>query len=196
MKDFNVANYKKGEILVHMLLELTFLDWKSKVDKMNAAIESSKAKCKWFSCEEFLVGLGLIVGAAEFSPKGVGLFGGKYDEEEDDNYIELWPSISPNPQFEQFMAFSHFKAFRRFLPSIYANESLKGKDLWWEFAGAVDKFNLIRHTKLTCSEWISVDETMCAWRPWHTALGGLPNISFIVRKPKPLGKLKNLLLYF
>jgi hypothetical protein len=110
--------------------------------------------------------------------------------------MELWPSISPNLQFEQFMAFSHFKDFRRFLPSIYANESLKGKDLWWEFAGAVDEFNLIRHTKLTFSEWISADETMCAWRPRTTALGGLPNISFIVRKPEPLGKLKKLITFF
>jgi hypothetical protein len=28
---------------------------------------------------------------------------------------------------------------------------------------------------------------MCAWRPRTTALGGLPNISFVVRKPEPLG---------
>ncbi len=28
---------------------------------------------------------------------------------------------------------------------------------------------------------------MSAWRPRTTALGGLPNISFVVRKPEPLG---------
>jgi hypothetical protein len=31
---------------------------------------------------------------------------------------------------------------------------------------------------------------MSAWRPRKTALGGLPNISFIARKPEPLGKIK------
>jgi hypothetical protein len=196
LKGFNVGNFRKGKILVHMFLELSFLDWKLKVDKMNAAVEASKAKCKRFSCEEFLIGLGLIIGASEFSQKGVDLFGVKKGEEEDDDDLEVWPSISPNPQFEQYMAFSCFKDFRRFLPSIYANESQKETDDWWEFAGAVDEFNIIRRTKLTCSEWISVDETMCAWRPRTTALGGLPNISFIVRKPEPLGKLMKLVILF
>ena len=32
-----------------------------------------------------------------------------------------------------------------------------------------------------------VDETMCAWRPRQTKLGNLPNISYIIRKPEPLG---------
>ena len=86
------------------------------------------------------------------------------------------------------MAFSRFKDFRRFFPSIYADKSRKETDVWWEFSGAVDELNLIRTTKLTCSHWISVDESMCAWRPRTTALGGLPNISFVVRKPEPLGK--------
>jgi hypothetical protein len=32
---------------------------------------------------------------------------------------------------------------------------------------------------------------MCALRPRKMATGGLPNISFILRKPEPLGKLYN-----
>ena len=36
-----------------------------------------KAKCKKFTNEEFLTGLGLIIGSAEFSQKGVDLFGTK-----------------------------------------------------------------------------------------------------------------------
>ena len=56
------------------------------------------------------------------------------------------------------------------------------------FSGAIEEFNEIRTTKLTCSHWISADESMCAWRPRTTALGGLPNISFVVRKPEPLGE--------
>jgi hypothetical protein len=188
LKDFSLANHKKSEILVDIFLQLSFLNWKSKVDKMNREVESSKCKCKKFSYEEFLIGLGLMIGAAEFSQKGVDLFGGKKGEEDDED-LDEWPSISPNPHFEKFMAFSRFKDFRRFLPSIYAEGSRKESDLWWEFSGAIDEFNVIRSTKLICSHWISADETMCAWRPRTTALGGLPNISFVVRKPEPLGKL-------
>jgi hypothetical protein len=44
----------------------------------------------------------------------------------------------------------------------------------------MDLIYLIRHTKLTCSSWISVDETLSAWRPRTTVLGGLPKISFIL----------------
>jgi hypothetical protein len=101
LKDFNIENYRKGEVLVHMFLELTVLDWKSNVNKMNSAVEASKAKCKWSSCEEFLIGLGLKVGVAELPQKGVDLFGGEKGDEEDDNDMELWPYISPNLKFEQ-----------------------------------------------------------------------------------------------
>jgi hypothetical protein len=44
---------------------------------MNNAVSAEKCKCRKFTAEEFLVGLGLLIGAAEFSPKGINLFGGK-----------------------------------------------------------------------------------------------------------------------
>ena len=68
---------ERSDVLVNMFLELSFLDWESKVDKMNSEVEASKARCKRFTKEEFLIGLGLLIGAAEFSQKGVDLFGGK-----------------------------------------------------------------------------------------------------------------------
>ena len=57
------------------------------------------------------------------------------------------------------------------------------------FSSAIDEFNELRKNLLFDSRWISADETMCTWRPRKTALGGLPNISFIIRKPEPLGKI-------
>jgi hypothetical protein len=65
----------------------------------------------------------------------------------------------------------------------------KDTDPWFKFSGAIEEFNDIRRNELCCSLWISVDETMSAWRPRKTATGGLPNISFIVRKPELLGKI-------
>jgi len=120
------------------------------VNKMNIAVIASKAKCKKFSNEEFLIGLEIIIGAAEFSQKGVDLFSVKNIGYDDDNDLNQWPSISPSPQFEQYMAFSRFKDFRRFLPRIFADESKKENDPWWEFLGAVEEFNLIRSTKVIC----------------------------------------------
>ncbi len=67
------------------------------------------------------------------------------------------------------------------------NENLKETDHWYLFCGAIEEFNEICATKLVCSQWIVADESMSAWRPRTTALG-LPNISFIICKPEPLGK--------
>jgi hypothetical protein len=78
------------------------------------------------------------------------------------------------------MPFSRFKDFRRFLPEIHVDESKKESDPWYQFSGAVGEFNFIRQTRVKCSSWICADESMCAWRPRTTALGGLPNISFVV----------------
>ncbi len=89
--------------------------------------------------------MGHLIGAAEFSQKGVDLFGGKKGEESDDD-IHEWPSIKPSPAFEKYMAFSQFIFFCRFFPSIYADMSRKETDVWWPFSGAVDEFNLIRTT--------------------------------------------------
>jgi hypothetical protein len=57
----------------YKFLTVSFLDWKSKVIKLNDAIKKAKAKCKKFSNEEFLTGLGFIIGSAEFSHKRVAL---------------------------------------------------------------------------------------------------------------------------
>lgn len=187
--DFDTLEHKRSEVLVEMFLTLSFLDWKEKVQKMNEAVEKAACRCKKFSNEEFLTGLAMLIGAAEFSQKGIELFTNKDQsvDEDPDNY--QWRSISQSPKFEQYMAFSRFKDFRRFLPAIHADESRKDTDPWYQFSGAIDEFNFIRNTRVECGTWVCADESMSAWRPRTTALGGLPNISFVVRKPEPLGKI-------
>ena len=69
------------------------------------------------------------------------------------------------------------------------DEIRKDSDPCYEFLGLINEFNDIHQSELIGSQWLSLDETMSAWRPRKTALGGLPNISFIARKPEPLGKI-------
>jgi hypothetical protein len=73
---------------------------------MNNAVSAEKCKCRKFTAEEFLVGLGLIIGASEFSLKGVDLFGVKDQIDLDDDV--LWHSISASPHFEH-----RFKDFQQ-----------------------------------------------------------------------------------
>jgi len=94
------------------------------------------------------------------------------------------------------MPFRRFKDFLRFLPSTFVNEHKKETDPWYQFSVAIGEFNEIRLSKSVCSQWIVTDKNMCAWRPRNTALGGLPNISFIIQKPEPLGKKKSKMIIY
>jgi hypothetical protein len=77
------------------------------------------------------------------------------------------------------MSCSRFKDFCRFLPEFWFDFQLKDAGDPW--------CNDIQREGVQASSWKVIDELMCAWRPRTTALGGLPNISFIMRKPEPLG---------
>ena len=85
------------------------------------------------------------------------------------------------------MKLYRFKQFRKYLPFIFENDSLKEVDPWWKFKTAVNSFNAIRKERCISSYLKVFDESMSAWRPRTSKTGGLPNISFILRKPEPLG---------
>jgi hypothetical protein len=74
------------------------------------------------------------------------------------------------------------------LPSIWVDEDRKQLDPWYQFSPAIEEFNQLRAMKVNTSRWMTADESMSAWKPRKTSLGGLPNISFIIRKPETLGK--------
>jgi hypothetical protein len=48
-------------------------------------------------------------------------------------------------------------------------------------------FNAARRDRFTAGLILVLDEIMSAWRPQTTSTGGLPNVSFIPRKPENLG---------
>jgi hypothetical protein len=51
----------------------------------------------------------------------------------------------------------------------------------------VDGFNTNRHDWVAASARKTLDESMSAFRPRTSKTGGLPHLSFILRKPEPLG---------
>ena len=60
-------------------------------------------------------------------------------------------------------------------------------DPWYPVAKLVEGFNNNRAQKIAASFTKVLDETMSPWSPTTTKTGGLPFLSFILRKPKPLG---------
>jgi hypothetical protein len=65
-----------------------------------------------FSQKEFLVGLAVLIGAAEFAQRGCDLFSVKDQLTEDgEEENEAWKSLCAEPHFERFMSFGRWKEF-------------------------------------------------------------------------------------
>ena len=57
-----------------------------------------------------------------------------------------------------------FKDLHHFLLDIFVDEQLKDEDdPWWNFAGAVEKFNQHRQDIVKASSWKMSDESMSAY---------------------------------
>jgi hypothetical protein len=80
-----------------------------------------------------------------------------------------------------------FKEYCKVIAKIWENNEVKDTDPWWEISSAVEEFNQQGQNLVQPSTWMVEDELMSAWCPRKTKTGGLPNISFIMRKPEPLG---------
>jgi hypothetical protein len=66
-------------------------------------------------------------------------------------------------------------------------EGEEGKDPWHMILLMVDGYNKNRNQWVAASVHKVLDESMSTWKPRTSKRGGLPRISFIFRKPKPLG---------
>ena len=63
----------------------------------------------------------------------------------------------------------------------------KQKNKWWRVGRLVQGFNNNRAKTVAASRVKTLDESMSAFRPQSSKTGNLPNISYILRKPEPLG---------
>jgi len=93
--------------------------------------------------------------------------------------------------FGKHMDINTFHAIAEALPFMWGHESLWYKDKrdvpWQIFTPFIDAWN--DKAKKLMSEYniLIMDETFIAWCPKTTKLGGLPNYSYELRKPRGLG---------
>ena len=111
--------------------------------------------------------------------------------------INLWTTVASGfklpPDYGQFIPQAYFNAFVCGFPHLWSPKHLWFSDHvpWDCFLPFVEAFNQKRRDLLK-TVYLLMDESMSAWRPKTTKTGGLPNITFEPRKPKPLGTmLKN-----
>jgi hypothetical protein len=174
-------------------------DWKNKVEKLNKAVDEWNekergAKVKHFSHREFLVAMGIMIAAAGFNCRGCELWSASNRSEENISDPNTWVTINESADFGKYMGENRFKEYRKLIAKIWANKERMDNDPWWGFSEAVDKFNSQRKKLVRVSNWVVADESMSAWCPRKSKTGGLPNISYICRKPEPLGKFDRLIV--
>jgi hypothetical protein len=160
-------------------------DWKAQVVNANKYIKEfndSKAKSRRrihpISHKEFWAFFGiLLVARLEGTPGGnLWKTGGKTEGYKEILNLDL-----------KVMKQYRFKELVTYLPFMWADESLKGTDPWWQIVRAFESFAENRKRTVLSSNDLTVDESMSALRPRTTKTGNLPHLSFVKRKPEDLG---------
>jgi hypothetical protein len=196
LKNINSIMQKASSVilLAYIFFHISFADWQEKLQRLNAAMEAENAKPRsgkkipLFTPDEFCKALGILIAAAGYNCKGVELWR-KVSGECFSSDVSEWPSVIPPPNFDCLMSSNHFKQWQKFIPIIWEDETLQfdgNQDPWWKFAPAISEFNEHRRKIIQHSSMLVADESMSAWVPRTSKTGGLPNISFIKRKPEPL----------
>jgi len=87
-----------------------FKNQKHKVSKLSTAIAAASVKCRPFTEKEFLTGLGILIGAAEFVKRGYDLFSVRDQAADDMDGEENFMSLRGDPHFERYMPFGRWNS--------------------------------------------------------------------------------------
>jgi hypothetical protein len=100
--------------------------------------------------------------------------------------LRMTTPINYGPDGLDIMPHYRFKDIKACYPWAFQDKA-KPEDPWNMVLLFVDGYNKNRHDWVAASVRKVLDETMSAYRPRTSKTGGWPNISFILRKPEPLG---------
>ena len=177
-RDSDLYDYPYGRLLEALWPG----DWRKQKEMLNASMEKTNIemkqprKIKPATDEEWWRFIGIILFAAKAGNGGVNHL---YDKSE--QVLKELPKINLKdimPEYRMKQLLKHFP------DSFHGDDE---SDPWNAVTGIVNGFNQNRADKVAASSTKLMDELMSSWNPTTTKYGGLPNISFIMRKPKPLG---------
>lgn len=157
-------------------------NWRDQMGKVNASIEIFNREkkpnrvIKELTDDEWWTFWGIVIIAAKVGNGGVTHL-----------YNTKVPVIAqlPNVNLADIMPKYRFELLLKFIHEGFSGES--PEDPWNAVLGLVNGFNDNRAQNVAASYTKVHDESMSSYRPTTTALGGLPFLSYILRKPKPLG---------
>jgi hypothetical protein len=157
-------------------------DWRKQKDKLNAKLREENKTGKYQRVmqeaddDEWWNFWGIIFSATVF---GVGGVENLYDKSKE--AVKEWTQVDLTDIMKKY----RFEQLLRFIPFAMSGDDTS--DPWNAIQGIVDGFNANRNHRMAASHIKVFDESMSPWNPTTTKTGGLPFLSFIMRKPKPLG---------
>ena len=87
-----------------------------------------------------------------------------------------------------YMLCYRFNDIKSYFTSAFVSDSkTEADDPWYKIIELFDDFNKTRADVIKSCDLYVLDESMSAFRPRTTATGNLPHLSFVRRKPEPLG---------
>ena len=96
-------------------------------------------------------------------------------------------SLAGKVDFGKYMKLWRFKELKLLLPRTMEDEAKKATDDWWRVRKYMDSFTDHVKDSMYISSLVCLDESMSALVPRTTKSGNLPNLSYVERKPEPLG---------
>ena len=132
--------------------------------------------------KEWWVFLGIVAAA---SPEGAG---GTQMFQASRNYRTATEPIDYGLRGQNIMAQYRFKEIKEAFPHAFDDhDAASESDPWHMISGFVAGFNKNRGEVVAASSTKVHDEGIAAHEPQSTKKGDLPNISYVKRKPQPLG---------
>ena len=152
--------------------------WREQLAKMNEWIRNKESGTfKEVTQDEWWTFWGIVIFAAKVQKGGVDAL---WDKGKNKLLKEL-PSIDMSDRMKRY----RFENIKRVIPIAFHGED--EADPWNPIKTLIDGFNNNRARTVAASYCKVHDESMCSYKPRSTKAGGLPFLSFIMRKPKPFG---------
>ena len=95
--------------------------------------------------------------------------------------------VKPCTDYTKYMGHRRFKDVRTYMCFCFADTNKEGTDVWWQIIGGIDGFNANRKKVVQSPNKKVMDETMSAFFSDTRKTGNLPHLSYVMRKPEPLG---------
>jgi hypothetical protein len=152
-------------------------DWRQQLERMNAGVRAAGNLGKECTVDEWWTFWGILIFAAKVEKGGVDAL---FDKGRKKLLNEL-PSIDLSERMKKY----RFEQLKRVIPTAFHGDD--EADPWNPITSLINGFNNKRARKIAASFWKLHDESMSPYKPRTSKYGGLPFLSFILRKPKPIG---------